>query len=54
MRRPEGRVSLGRLLEAVNSLPGPERASVVRALKEHDPQTRYFVQHDGRVEAEIA
>ena len=53
MRRPEGRVSLERLLEAVNSLREPERVVVVSALREHDPQTRYFVQHDGRVEAEV-
>lgn len=53
MRRPEGSISLERLLEAVNSLQEPERTSVVNALREHDPDTHYFTQHDGRIEAEV-
>ena len=53
MRRPSGRVSLERLLEAVNSLPEAERIVVADALREHDPNTRYFTQRDGRIEAEV-
>jgi len=53
MRWPTGRVHLERLLEAVNSLPQPTRAEVVSALKLHDPDTHYFTQRDGRVEAEM-
>jgi hypothetical protein len=52
MRRPEGQVHLERLLDAVNSLEPPVRRVVLAALREHDPNTRYFTVHDGRVEAE--
>ncbi len=46
-----GRVELARLLDALNAVdPGSRRALVI-ALREHDPETRYFTTHDGRVDA---
>ncbi len=54
MRRPTGRVTLENLLEAVNTLPVPMRQEVVAALRAVDPRTRYFTQHDGRIEAKSA
>jgi hypothetical protein len=52
MREPRGLVRLANLLDTVNSLPLPERAAVVAALKLHDPGNSYFTQSDGRIEAE--
>jgi hypothetical protein len=51
MSRPEGQVSLTRLVEALNSLDPEMRAAAVAALRVHDPNTRYFLMRDGRVDA---
>jgi hypothetical protein len=51
MSKPIGVVPLTRILDAINSLKPEHRAPALVALREADPDTRYFTLHDGRVDA---
>ena len=52
MINERSKVSLVRVIEAVNRLPddGPRR-SMLEALRECDRETRYYILHDGRIDA---
>lgn len=45
------KVSLRRVIEAVNLLPDDARLAMFAALRECDPATRYYTLADGRVDA---
>ena len=54
MAKPFGTVDLQRIVEMLNALPEATRREVLPVLREHDPDTRYYVQADGRVDAVAA
>lgn len=52
MSRPIGKIDLEHVLDALNDLPPEHRRAALEALRRHDPETRYFTLHDGRIDAQ--